>query len=260
MTWLRLDDDMLDDDKWRRAIREGGDTTFAVWFRLSSWCSRRLTDGEVPADLVAEIAQLKGSKTRATALRALIDAELIARRDDGGLTVVGYLKRNPSRVDVLAERARRAEAQKNRRNPQPVTGHAPRSEPQRDEVPSRPVPSRPPHSTSESDPSGITLTQSTRELGTFGAPTLKFEWDPNWLPTRAHQARGLELGLTDDDIGSRLYTCQHKTWRHGFKSEDKQFFLELGFEASDKKIRQAKEARSGANWEKPGSHRKRDGA
>lgn len=104
------------------------------------------------------------------------------------------------------------------------------------------------------------LKQSSRELGTFGAPALKFDWDPDWLPSREHQARGFELGLTDDDIGRRLFDCQHKTYPHGFKSEDHQFFRELGWEANDKKVRLAKEARSGTNWEKPGAHRQRGGA
>jgi hypothetical protein len=116
-----------------------------------------------------------------------------------------------------------------------------------------------PDPSSEAKPHRGPLKQSPRELGTFGAPALKYDWDPDWLPTLEHQARGFELGLTDEDIGKRLFDCQHKTFPHGFKTEDHQFMRELGWEASDKKVRLAKEARSGSNWEKPGAHRQRSG-
>lgn len=103
MTWLRMDDNMLDHPKWRRAIRLGGDEVVAIWFRLTSWCSRHLTDGVVPADMVAIVAEVR-SEARSRPLRALADAGLIERSHDGELIVSGYLERNPSREDVLKSR------------------------------------------------------------------------------------------------------------------------------------------------------------
>lgn len=140
MSWLRDDDDMLDHEKWRRALRDGGDGALLVWARLRAWCSRRLTDGLVPADMVDEVAEIGRSKARARALRALVEHGLCARRVDGALTIVGYLERNPSRAKVLEERDRRSEAQRKRRLGESVTGHAPTSEPERNEVPARPGP------------------------------------------------------------------------------------------------------------------------
>jgi hypothetical protein len=165
--WTRNDDDMLDHEKWRRALRHGGDGALLMWTRFTSWCSRRLTDGEVPGDMVEEIGQLDGSKTRARALKACVDASLLAwcdpnedtldlrrgrveptaraRRDGDVLVVVGYLQRNPSRSKVESDRERRAQGQQNRRAAQDVTGHAETTpEPSCPSVTtSRPVPSRP---------------------------------------------------------------------------------------------------------------------
>lgn len=148
MTWIRLDDDMLDHPKWVRALRDGGSEALDVWLRLTSWCSRRLTDGVVPVDMIETVARLDRSKRRTRALRALVESGLCARRDDGALTIVDYLERNPRASEVRAERGRRAQAQRNRRLGQNVTGHAPDSVPERNEVPSqsRPVPSQSPES------------------------------------------------------------------------------------------------------------------
>lgn len=145
---------MLDHPKWRRALRLGGDEVVATWVRLTSWCSRNLTDGRVPADVVAQVAEVR-SVERSRALRALADAGLISfsHPSDAGLTAVSsgsdvvvtdYLQRNPSRSQVLEERARRSESQRKRRGSSPeaapVTGHAPTSDPACNEVPARPGP------------------------------------------------------------------------------------------------------------------------
>jgi hypothetical protein len=154
-----MEDDMLDHPKWRRALRDGGDAALTVWWRLCSWCARRLTDGEVPADMVEEIAQSKGSKTRSKALRALVEASLLARRCDGGVSIVDYLERNPSRSEVEQERGRRASSQRNRRSTDRVTGHAGTSDPERNEVPSQshpnPIPSQEEKSSSSVDPPSV---------------------------------------------------------------------------------------------------------
>lgn len=142
MSWGRYDDDMLDHEKWRRALRIGGDAVLATWERLRSWCSRRLTDGRIPYDMVEEVAQLKGSKTRAKCIRALIEAQLIEQHIDGSLLIVGYLERNPSKAEVIAQRERRAQSQQNRRRTDNVTGHASTSEPKRDSAPSHPIPAQ----------------------------------------------------------------------------------------------------------------------
>lgn len=154
MSWLRDEDDMLDNEKWRRALRDGGDSALLVWYRLRAWCSRRLTDGVIPADMVSSVAEIGRSKARSRALQALIEHGLCARQAHGELTICGYLERNPSREHVLRERGRRAEAQKNRRVAANVTGHALSSEAVACSVPSHPIPSHPKLDHTHSAPEG----------------------------------------------------------------------------------------------------------
>lgn len=167
MGWVRLDDDMLDHPKWRRALRDGGEHTIGIWLRLTSWCSRRLTDGEVPADMVDEVAELGRTRSdvRRRALEALVNAGLLAWAEPGECTldvrrgrvecrpraratsdllvICAYLQRNPSRASVEADRERRAQHMKRRRLSGDVTSHAPSMTTERDVVPARPGPARP---------------------------------------------------------------------------------------------------------------------
>jgi hypothetical protein len=75
MSWLRTDDDMLDHEKWRRAIRNGGDGVLLMWWRFASWSSRQRTDGIVPGDVVDDVGV---TRARSRQLLALIDARLLA--------------------------------------------------------------------------------------------------------------------------------------------------------------------------------------
>jgi hypothetical protein len=183
MGWVRNDDDMLDHEKWRRAIQLGGDGVLLMWTRFASWSSRRLTDGEVPSDMIDEVSEVHGSKARARQLQALIDAKLLAwcapaedslslrlgpaeprarpRARGDRLVVVGYLQRNPTRASVIADRERRAKSQKNLRDKRNVSGsrsdydpdiEQPPASPDRDNVPSRPVSSRLDSGGGERDP------------------------------------------------------------------------------------------------------------
>lgn len=125
MSWLRLDDGMLEHEKWGQAIREGGDAVLLVWFRLTSWCSRRLTDGRIPSHMVTEVARLERSKSRTRALRALVESGLCTRHIDGAIVISGYLDRNPSAASVREERDRRAKAQKDYADRKKLTGQQP---------------------------------------------------------------------------------------------------------------------------------------
>jgi hypothetical protein len=257
MSWLRHDDDMLDHPKWIRALRDGGADALLIWWRLCAWSSRRLTDGVIPADMLGEVARLERSKSKARALRALVESALCARRDDGALVIVDYLERNPSKADVQAERERRAQAQRNRRLPKSVTGHAPTSEPPRDIVPARPNPGpAPSHSTSESDaralegrppevpglvvvhPGPIKASRrETAETALLGARGVaRYEYTPGWKPTKAvNLARALELGLTEQDLWERWDQVQDKHYSQAFRSDEKQFNRELAWLVADKR-------------------------
>jgi hypothetical protein len=261
MSWLRLDDDMLDHPKWIRALRDGGAEALLVWTRLSLWCSKHLTDGRIPGDTVAEVARLERSKTRARALQALVEHGLCTRHVDGAIVIHGYLERNPSKADTIAERERRAKSQRDYTLRKKLTGQQPIALPgpdpvalrPPDDVPSPPVPSRPlPISLSDESESTRApqvrkppehprpLQPSRRErrseaeaarLGT--TPVLRHEFRRDWRPNEDHQQRGHELGLSDEDILKRAEDCRKKPIKHGFYDEDDHFFRELTWAARD---------------------------
>jgi hypothetical protein len=210
MSWLRVDDDMLDHEKWRRALREGGDAALTVWWRLSSWCSRRLTDGRIPADMVAEIACLERSKSRTRALQALVDAHLCERHIDGAIVIVNYLERNPSRADVLAERERRAQAQKNYADRKKLTGQQPITLPAPDPVehpPSNDHPSQShpvPSQISLSKVPGLTLVVSPEQTD----PATHIRIPEGWTPSEGLYAEAFAAGVTRTGLEEAV-----KYWR-----------------------------------------------
>jgi hypothetical protein len=184
MSWLRDDDDMLDHEKWRRAIRDGGDGALLVWARLRAWCSRRLTDGVIPADMVDEVAEIGRSKSRSRALHALVAHALCAWREDGALTICGYLERNPSKARVLEERERRSEAQRKRRVGPNVTGHAMSSYPDCNEVPAQSRPGPIPAPEEEREPARVSVVPEVPGLLRVGGS--RFITLPSEEPPKAY--------------------------------------------------------------------------
>jgi hypothetical protein len=293
--WLRLEDNMLDHPKWRRAIREGGDDVLATWFRIVSWCSRNLTDGRVPADVVAEVAEVR-SVDRSKTLRALADADLIrfSRGADNDLTtpsrgadvvVTDYLERNPSREQVLSERSRKSESQRKRRHAPPEAELQQTSDVGACSVPSHPIPpqSHPieresaraitgetllhdPEPEPKREPLPHELAEARAAAEPTGArPALRFEFRPDWRPKTTHRDLAHSLGLTDEEVGERLHDCRNKTYPNGFRSEDKQFNRELAWAARDKETRTFKAQQLAARKanphgfdENPGARRRPD--
>ena len=122
MSWLRLEDNMLDHPKWRRAIREGGDGALTVWFRLVSWCSRHLTDGAIPADMLQQLTEVGRARDRRKVLDGLVSGGLLVIDGSGSGRIVDYLERNPGRDQVLAARERKSSLQRKRRDRPPDAG------------------------------------------------------------------------------------------------------------------------------------------
>jgi hypothetical protein len=117
MSWLRIDDNLLDSPQWGQALLEGGSAALHVWAALSLWSAKHLTDGEVPAHMVSAIPGPRGAKVTEKAYQALVNASLLERRSDGSVLIIGHLERHPSRGDVLERRRRWKDSQqKHRRN------------------------------------------------------------------------------------------------------------------------------------------------
>lgn len=84
----------------------------------------------------------------------------------------------------------------------------------------------------------------------------KYGYDPDWGPTKANQARGHEIGLTDDEIWARWNSCRDKPYPHPFHSDEKQFNRELGWAAADKTKNSFQSRQAQKDFETPG-HRRR---
>jgi hypothetical protein len=156
MSWARLDDACTDHLKIRRA----GTAGLALWTASIVWCSRHLTDGFIPADMLHDIWRPVGEAFDADAACARLVAAGLWDEVEGGWQVHDYLDYNPSREEVQAQRAQAADRQRRRRAkspPDPVTPDVTRDV-QRDSrgtytvshaTPSRPVPTRPDPSPTE---------------------------------------------------------------------------------------------------------------
>ena len=93
MTWVKLDDRFFDNPK----IAALSDAAKVAYLEATCYCARELTDGFVPLN--------KGNRF---AGKARVAQELVPQLwelADGGYRVHDYLKYNPPREKVLAERA-----------------------------------------------------------------------------------------------------------------------------------------------------------
>ena len=156
MTWARLDDACADHLKLRRAGTGG----FALWTASIVWCSRHLTDGFIPADMLHDIWRPVGESFDAEAACARLVAAGLWDEVEGGWQVHDYLDYNPRREDAIRAREQAADRQRRRRS-KAVTEHVTpvvtRDVPRDSHgtytvshaTPSRPVPSRPDPSPTE---------------------------------------------------------------------------------------------------------------
>lgn len=145
MTWLKVDDSILDHPKWVRAIRDGGSGVIHLWLAMATWSARHLTDGVIPSDMFDTVGGPQ--RRRKEALAALVRSGLCTVDGQGTVAIHDFTEHNPSREKVLSDRARVAENQRKHRLTYKVTSDADRivtdseivSRP--DPVPSVPIPS-----------------------------------------------------------------------------------------------------------------------
>lgn len=145
MSWAKFDDAFWSHPKVVRA----GNEAVGAFVRVVCYCSQYLTDGAVPAATAREIARPK-------VLERLVEVGLL-EVDGDGFRVHGYLERNPSRLQVEAERAAKTQRQNRWRESRaqesktaPNAGNVPRvdastapsQDASKDAAPSRPVPTR----------------------------------------------------------------------------------------------------------------------
>jgi len=110
MTWLEVDDGILDHPKFIRAVKLGGSEAVHLWLGIKAYCNKQLTDGFIPTDMLDEVRGPKDPKKRAIALEALRTAKLLDDAE-GGLQMHDYLEISRSRKAVLEGRRKNAERQ-----------------------------------------------------------------------------------------------------------------------------------------------------
>jgi hypothetical protein len=91
------------------------DRAFRLWFHACCYCNRNLTDGRVPAALIAGLSHTANRRTP----EELVQAGLL-KRDGDDYLVHDYLGHNPSRAEVDRERRRSRERTANWRAKQPL--------------------------------------------------------------------------------------------------------------------------------------------
>jgi 5-methylcytosine-specific restriction endonuclease McrA len=104
MSWINLDDGILEHPKFIRAVNSGGADALHLWLGLRAYCAKHLTDGFVPADMLDEVRGPKKPREREKAFETLISVGLLHREEDGGLQMHDYLDWAPSRAKVLEDK------------------------------------------------------------------------------------------------------------------------------------------------------------
>lgn len=103
MPWFKLDDGFADHPKVRRA----GNAAIGLWVRCGTYSAHYLEDGVVELDTAREYGKPRE-------IKALLDARMWVEHDRGFL-IPDYLDYNPSKEQILAERAANRERQARRR-------------------------------------------------------------------------------------------------------------------------------------------------
>jgi hypothetical protein len=111
LSWMEIDDGILDHPKFIRAVNMAGSDVVHLWLGIRSYCAKHLTDGFLPSDMLGEVRGPKG-KARDKALVALQQVGLLDNAE-GGYQMHNFLKWSTSRA-VILERRQAAKERKDR--------------------------------------------------------------------------------------------------------------------------------------------------
>lgn len=115
MTWFKVDDGL---HKHRKRVRVGvsveGFAAMGLWSVAGSWASDELTDGWIPDDVVEYLAPVVGQDLAKRLEKAGL-WERVTRDDEEGWQFHDWTDQNPTKEQVLAERAAAAARQQRAR-------------------------------------------------------------------------------------------------------------------------------------------------
>lgn len=130
MVWFKVDDQLAVHVKAVSA----GNAAMGLWVRAGAWCSAQLTDGRLPAAMVRALDGTDADARRLVAVGLWVAVE-------GGYLFHDWDEWQPSKEQVLAERAAgRERVAKSRARAKERQAFA-RTDSERSATPSRPVPS-----------------------------------------------------------------------------------------------------------------------
>lgn len=113
MSWIELDDGILEHPKFIRAARVGGSEAIHFWLGLRAYCAKNLTNGRIPGDMLDEVRGPKGGARR-RALECLVEVGLVHRVNSSeDIEMHDYLDWASSREQIM-DRRDRARVKKSR--------------------------------------------------------------------------------------------------------------------------------------------------
>lgn len=110
MSYLELDDFILEHPKFVLAADRGGSSAIHMWLGLRAYCGQHLTDGDVPKYMLRKVSGPERARDREHALAVLIEVGLVEDHTDH-YQLHDFLDHCRSREQILAARARNRDRQ-----------------------------------------------------------------------------------------------------------------------------------------------------
>lgn len=120
MSWLELDDKILDHPKFVLAMDRGGSAAIHMWLGLRAYCGQNLSDGVVPKFMLKKVSGPERAKDREHALSVLVEVKLLEDYTDH-YQLHDFLDHCRSRKEIVAQRARARDRQTKSRGSHAVT-------------------------------------------------------------------------------------------------------------------------------------------
>lgn len=179
MPWFRVDDGLA----FHQKVVAAGNAAMGLWVRAGAWCSQQLTDGHVPAHMIAMLG-------RASEAQRLVEAGLWEEVEDG-FRFWQWQDRNPCRADVEQERSDARERMRKVRTSKRSGERSPERSPE------QPPNVRPNVRANDGRSSGAVTPTPTRPDPTPRSPNVLTPAEPAAVESTGQRANRLATAYTD---------------------------------------------------------------
>jgi hypothetical protein len=240
MSWLGLDDGILDHPKFIRAVNMSGSEAIHLWLGLRAYCGKHLTDGFIPADMVDEVRGPKG-KARERVLATLVHVGLLEQSGPGGYQMHDYLDWSESRDDIIRKRERARERQAKSRGMSQrdsTVTHGEVREQSQSPLLSSPILSKsdppvgPPSGDAPAAPSPSPPRGDRRKVP---KPVKWARFPQDWVITAACRQLALELGVSAEREHQKILDHEFKTPRSDPEATFRQWLRRSAEMASERR-------------------------